>query len=170
MEDIKKRINRRTYQNLNGFWTDVQLLVANCKQYNEDGSLLYQDAGIVEVSLCCVLCRGRLRYANGMIAPQDNTRTFLRTETANNPDLGRAAFSEYPDVKGSGNMTSTAPDSVLGGDSGISTPAPGNGNGNGNGAGGRLKLNLGGHASRIVRDEDDDDDADVGDDGDSDDD
>jgi len=102
--------------------------------------------------------------ANRISFSQDNTRTFLRTETANNPDLGRAAFSEYPDIKGNdtnGNMTSTAPDSVLGGDSGVSTPAAiaaaGNGNGGG-AAGGRLKLNLGGHASRVVRDEEDDDD------------
>lgn len=53
MEDIKKRINRRIYQNLNGFWTDIQLLTANCKQFNEDGSVLYRDAGVIEV--CCHL-------------------------------------------------------------------------------------------------------------------
>lgn len=50
MEDIKKRVNRKAYQGLDEFWADVKLLVANCKQYNEDGSVLYQDAGTIQVS------------------------------------------------------------------------------------------------------------------------
>lgn len=41
----------------------------------------------------------------------------------------------------------------MGGDSSVSTPAAGAGNG-------RLKLNLGGHASRVVQDDDEDDEQD----------
>lgn len=51
MNNIKKKINKKEYQGLKEFWQDIKLLVENCKTYNEDGSLLYQDANLIEVSL-----------------------------------------------------------------------------------------------------------------------
>jgi len=50
MDMIAKKINDRRYQSLNDFAKDMRLLVANCRSYNEDGSLLYEDAGTIEVS------------------------------------------------------------------------------------------------------------------------
>jgi ATP-dependent helicase STH1/SNF2 len=50
MNIIKKKINKKEYQSLKEFWQDIKLLVENCKTYNEDGSLLYQDANLIEVS------------------------------------------------------------------------------------------------------------------------
>jgi ATP-dependent helicase STH1/SNF2 len=49
IDDIKDKINRKVYQNLKQFRQDVGLLCANCRTYNEDGSLLYQDANQIEV-------------------------------------------------------------------------------------------------------------------------
>lgn len=49
MNIIKKKINKKEYQSLKEFWQDIKLLVENCKTYNEDGSLLYQDANLIEV-------------------------------------------------------------------------------------------------------------------------
>ncbi|KAF2720531.1 chromatin remodeling complex SWI/SNF component SWI2 [Polychaeton citri CBS 116435] len=50
MKQIEKKINRKEYQNLRHFRQDVALLCANCRQYNEDGSILYQDANLIEKS------------------------------------------------------------------------------------------------------------------------
>jgi ATP-dependent helicase STH1/SNF2 len=50
MKQIERKINKREYQSLGEFWRDVKLLCANCRQYNEDGSVLYEDANLIEVS------------------------------------------------------------------------------------------------------------------------
>ena len=49
MKQIEQKINRKQYQHVRPFWRDVQLLCRNCRQYNEDGSVLYQDANLIEV-------------------------------------------------------------------------------------------------------------------------
>lgn len=51
MKQIENKINKKQYQSLKQFRQDVGLLCANCKQYNEDGSVLYNDANIIEASL-----------------------------------------------------------------------------------------------------------------------
>lgn len=51
MEQIQKKINKKHYQSLKSFRQDIALLCANCRQYNEDTSLLYKDANLIEVSL-----------------------------------------------------------------------------------------------------------------------
>ncbi|KAF4548129.1 Chromatin structure-remodeling complex subunit snf21-like protein [Elsinoe fawcettii] len=48
MDGIGKKINKKQYQNLNQFKNDIVLLCNNCRQYNEDGSVLYQDANLIE--------------------------------------------------------------------------------------------------------------------------
>jgi ATP-dependent helicase STH1/SNF2 len=48
MNQIKKKINKKEYQNLKSFRQDIGLLCNNCRVYNEDSSLLYQDANLIE--------------------------------------------------------------------------------------------------------------------------
>ena len=50
MDMIKKKINREEYQNLRDFRSDIHLLCQNARTYNEDGSILFQDANDIEVS------------------------------------------------------------------------------------------------------------------------
>lgn len=51
MKQIENRINKKQYQNLKQFRADISLLCSNCRQYNEDGSILYKDANMIEVSV-----------------------------------------------------------------------------------------------------------------------
>lgn len=60
MNQIKKKINRKEYQSLRSFWTDIKLLCTNCQLYNEDGSILYNDARLIEQTTRNVLERGTL--------------------------------------------------------------------------------------------------------------
>ena len=55
MKQIETKINKKQYQSLKQFRQDIGLLCANCKQYNEDGSVLYNDANVIEVSLRIIL-------------------------------------------------------------------------------------------------------------------
>ncbi|KAL4883285.1 SNF2 family N-terminal domain-containing protein [Aspergillus karnatakaensis] len=48
MDVIKKKIVREEYQNTREFVSDVQTLCQNARTYNEDGSLLFQDANDIE--------------------------------------------------------------------------------------------------------------------------
>lgn len=49
MDNIKKKINKEEYQSLKEFRDDIRLLCNNARTYNEDGSLLFQDANDIEV-------------------------------------------------------------------------------------------------------------------------
>jgi ATP-dependent helicase STH1/SNF2 len=51
MKTIERKINRKEYQSLKQFKQDITLLCNNCRTYNEDASLLYQDANKIEVSI-----------------------------------------------------------------------------------------------------------------------
>lgn len=53
MEQIKKKINKEEYQSLREYREDIRLLCNNARKYNEDGSMLYQDADKIEV--CCTV-------------------------------------------------------------------------------------------------------------------
>lgn len=48
MNTIKKKINKKEYQSLKQFRQDIGLLCNNCRTYNEDTSLLYADANLIE--------------------------------------------------------------------------------------------------------------------------
>ncbi|QIW98608.1 hypothetical protein AMS68_004126 [Peltaster fructicola] len=48
MAQIAAKINKKEYQSLRQFYQDIKLLCSNCKQYNEDGSMLYNDANLIE--------------------------------------------------------------------------------------------------------------------------
>jgi ATP-dependent helicase STH1/SNF2 len=48
MKEINQKIKKEQYSSLGDFKRDIQLMCFNCKQYNEDGSLLYIDALTIE--------------------------------------------------------------------------------------------------------------------------
>ncbi|KAF2219730.1 SNF2-family ATP dependent chromatin remodeling factor snf21 [Elsinoe ampelina] len=48
MDGIGKKINKKQYQSLSQFKSDIVTLCNNCRQYNEDGSVLYRDANLIE--------------------------------------------------------------------------------------------------------------------------
>ncbi|KAH8725415.1 SNF2 family N-terminal domain-containing protein [Phaeosphaeriaceae sp. PMI808] len=48
MNQIKKKINKKEYQSIRQFRQDLGLLCNNCRHYNEDSSLLYADANLIE--------------------------------------------------------------------------------------------------------------------------
>ena len=51
MDQIDKKIKKEQYQNLREFMEEVKLLCNNARTYNEDGSMLFQDANDIEVCL-----------------------------------------------------------------------------------------------------------------------
>jgi len=85
MKQIETKINKKQYQSLKQFRQDIALLCNNCRQYNEDGSILYNDANLIE-SACL---------------------EKLHEETREYPD-----FQDYDDSSGDG--TSTRPMSSVG--------------------------------------------------------
>ncbi|KAH3329788.1 hypothetical protein KXW13_008421 [Aspergillus fumigatus] len=83
MEMIRKKINREEYQNLKDFRNDIHLLCQNARTYNEDGSILFQDANDIEAK--CV--------------------EVLRKETEDYPQ-----FADFDDsLSSAGNAASVAP-------------------------------------------------------------
>jgi ATP-dependent helicase STH1/SNF2 len=48
MQQIKRRIAKKEYHSARQFFADVRLLCDNCRLYNEDGSVLYLDANLIE--------------------------------------------------------------------------------------------------------------------------
>jgi ATP-dependent helicase STH1/SNF2 len=49
MAEIEAKLKKERYNSFKGFMDDVALLARNARTYNEDGSLLFQDAGTIEV-------------------------------------------------------------------------------------------------------------------------
>ena len=62
MNQIQTRIKKEEYSCLGDMRKDFDLMIKNCQTYNEDGSILYQDAKTMEVSgdiwTCC--CRAMI--------------------------------------------------------------------------------------------------------------
>jgi ATP-dependent helicase STH1/SNF2 len=50
MNHIQTRIKKEEYNCLSDLRKDFDLLIRNCQTYNEDGSILYQDAKTMDVS------------------------------------------------------------------------------------------------------------------------
>ncbi|KAJ5020691.1 hypothetical protein J3E73DRAFT_408251 [Bipolaris maydis] len=48
MKQIEKKINKKEYQSVKQFRQDLGLLCNNCRTYNEDTSLLFADANLIE--------------------------------------------------------------------------------------------------------------------------
>ncbi|KAM0719229.1 hypothetical protein Q7P37_005134 [Cladosporium fusiforme] len=87
MKQIENKINKKQYQSLKQFRQDVGLLCANCKQYNEDGSVLYNDANVIEDALVAK----------------------LREETAAHPE-----WQDFDDASSTADGASTRPMSSVG--------------------------------------------------------
>lgn len=51
MDQIKKKINKEEYKSVKEFRDDVLTLCNNARTYNEDGSMLFQDANAIEVDI-----------------------------------------------------------------------------------------------------------------------
>ena len=49
MAEIETKLKKERYRYLDEFHDDISLLARNARTYNEDGSQLYQDAGVIEV-------------------------------------------------------------------------------------------------------------------------
>jgi ATP-dependent helicase STH1/SNF2 len=88
MAQIKRKINRREYQSLREFRSDIKLLCDNCRTYNDDESILFSDANLIE----------------------QTALDKLRDETMDYPD-----WQDYDAEDSSGNNgTSTGPVSSVG--------------------------------------------------------
>ncbi|KAL8772646.1 MAG: hypothetical protein Q9209_002307 [Squamulea sp. 1 TL-2023] len=81
MDMIKKKINKEEYSNLREFRNDVELLCTNARTYNEDGSVIFQDANDIEAA--CL--------------------TKLKQETENHPEFQE--FEEYNSTPADGRST-----------------------------------------------------------------
>ncbi|MCJ1476820.1 hypothetical protein MMC13_005489 [Lambiella insularis] len=62
MDNIQKKINKNEYQSLREFRDDIRLLCTNARTYNEDGSLLYQDANDIEAACVAKLREETAKY------------------------------------------------------------------------------------------------------------
>jgi len=77
MKQIETKINKKQYQSLKQFRQDIGLLCANCKQYNEDGSVLYNDANVIEVSLP-VNSSAKSQFTNHLFHRTPSSTSFER--------------------------------------------------------------------------------------------
>lgn len=50
MNQMEKRIKKSEYNSLSDMRKDFELMIRNCQTYNEDGSVLYEDAKVMDVS------------------------------------------------------------------------------------------------------------------------
>ncbi|CAL5871790.1 uncharacterized protein PFLUO_LOCUS6043 [Penicillium psychrofluorescens] len=87
MDTIQKKIKRDEYQNLREFREDVHMLCQNARTYNEDGSLLFQDANDIEAKCLMELKKqteGHPEFANfddSVSAAGDGMSTLSGTDT-----------------------------------------------------------------------------------------
>ncbi|EIT72547.1 superfamily II DNA/RNA helicase [Aspergillus flavus] len=90
MEMIRKKINRDEYQNLKDFRNDIHLLCQNARTYNEDGSILFQDANDIEAKCLSELKReteGYPQFANydDQGAPVGQDQSLAATPSVETP-------------------------------------------------------------------------------------
>ncbi|KAE8382061.1 SNF2 family N-terminal domain-containing protein [Aspergillus bertholletiae] len=113
MEMIRKKINRDEYQNLKDFRNDIHLLCQNARTYNEDGSILFQDANDIETKCLSELKKeteGHPQFANydDQGAPAGHDQSLAATPSVEPPST--AATPGQPKLKltfNSGNRDST---------------------------------------------------------------
>ncbi|THC95532.1 hypothetical protein EYZ11_005004 [Aspergillus tanneri] len=113
MEMIRKKINRDEYQNLKDFRNDIHLLCQNARTYNEDGSILFQDANDIEAKCLSELKKeteGHPQFANfdDLGSPAANDLSTAAASGAETPST--VATPAQPKLKltfNSGNRDST---------------------------------------------------------------
>ncbi|EAU30536.1 SNF2-family ATP dependent chromatin remodeling factor snf21 [Aspergillus terreus NIH2624] len=109
MEMIRKKINREEYQNLRDFRNDIHLLCQNARTYNEDGSILFQDANDIEAKCLAELKKeteGHPQFANydDSVSPADQDPSAIAFSGADTPS---AATPGQPKLKLTFNRDST---------------------------------------------------------------
>ncbi|PLB33841.1 putative RSC complex subunit (Sth1) [Aspergillus candidus] len=101
MEMIRKKINRDEYQNLRDFRNDIHLLCQNARTYNEDGSLLFQDANDIEAK--CVSELQRMTADHPQFANFDDASAATGNDgsaaAASGPETPSAATPGQPKLK-----------------------------------------------------------------------
>ncbi|PWY70223.1 chromatin structure-remodeling complex subunit snf2 [Aspergillus heteromorphus CBS 117.55] len=92
MDMIKKKINREEYQNLRDFRNDIHLLCQNARTYNEDGSILFQDANDIEAKCLAELKKETEDH------PQFANYDDLGASTGNDQSTAAASGADTPAV------------------------------------------------------------------------
>ncbi|KAI1990152.1 transcriptional regulator [Ophidiomyces ophidiicola] len=96
MDSIKRKINRDEYHNLREFRDDIRLLCNNARTYNEDGSVLFQDANQIEAACIAALKKETEKHpefadfddsADGSTAAVSSAGTPLASGTASSQKL-----------------------------------------------------------------------------------
>ncbi|GFN20425.1 putative RSC complex subunit (Sth1) [Aspergillus tubingensis] len=90
MDMIKKKINREEYQSLKDFRNDIHLLCQNARTYNEDGSILFQDANDIEAKCLAELQKETEGY------PQFANYDDLGGQGGNDQSTAAASGAETP--------------------------------------------------------------------------
>ncbi|KAI5304561.1 hypothetical protein KEM56_006343 [Ascosphaera pollenicola] len=119
MDTIKKKINKEEYRSLKQFKDDIKLLCDNARTYNEDSSLLFQDANDIEALAVSELKKQAEKYPElGSIDSDTPEEQSVAPSVADTPATGQStpAIASGPKLKltfntGGGNYkdTSAAP-------------------------------------------------------------
>ena len=72
MKMIEAKIKKLEYSSLSDMRRDIELMIKNCRTYNEDGSILYKDATTMEVGY--LLIRSPLPAFRPCFAMSANSR------------------------------------------------------------------------------------------------
>jgi ATP-dependent helicase STH1/SNF2 len=78
MQQIKRKINKKEYQSPQQFFADVRLLCDNCRLYNEDGSVLFQDANLIEETTVQKLREGALQSGDAELVREVEEAVAMR--------------------------------------------------------------------------------------------
>ena len=101
MNDIKKKINKKTYQSLKEFRTDIGLLCTNCRTYNDDKSDLFRDANFIEETTVKKLREETEQYSELQDFDENDSSA---------PDGQSTAPASEPGTPANGRRESTGPD------------------------------------------------------------
>jgi ATP-dependent helicase STH1/SNF2 len=78
MKQIEAKIKKEEYKSLSDMRADIELLCNNCRTFNEDGSLLYADANVIEVNFVLVTSFSKCESWNTDISCRSGSITRLR--------------------------------------------------------------------------------------------
>ena len=98
LDIIEKKINNSSYVSLKDFGTDIALLAKNAKTYNEDGSMIYNDANVIEVSipLLCYRQKTNVSLAKLYRRDQETSPDELNVSgTRRSSSTGRAVYKRW---------------------------------------------------------------------------
>ncbi|ETI22965.1 hypothetical protein G647_04761 [Cladophialophora carrionii CBS 160.54] len=119
MDVIEKRISSHQYTSLKDLQSDIALLAKNAKTYNEDGSMIYNDAVVIE------------NHCNQMIAKQIAENPILGERVPQDGDSTAAASSAGTPRGSVAPVGGTKLRLTLGGSNGVATNGTTSGAGSG---------------------------------------